>query len=110
MEAQRLGLEAYASDLNPVPVLINKAMIEISPKFAGRPLVNPDWQRKSKGEQALMQWKGAKAWLKMCATTVLGCALRRRSGSGTFTPRSRSPLSWPANGLTSSRLSARNSP
>ena len=35
LEAQRLGLEAYASDLNPVAVLINKAMIEIPPKFAG---------------------------------------------------------------------------
>ena len=33
LEAQRLGLEAYASDLNPVAVLINKAMIEIPPKF-----------------------------------------------------------------------------
>ncbi|MBU1208886.1 MAG: DUF1156 domain-containing protein [Proteobacteria bacterium] len=41
LEAQRLGLEAYASDLNPVAVLINKAMIEIPPKFAGRPPVNP---------------------------------------------------------------------
>ena len=37
LEAQRLGLEAYASDLNPVAVLINKAMIEIPPKFAGSP-------------------------------------------------------------------------
>lgn len=41
LEAQRLGLEAYASDLNPVAVLINKAMIEIPPKFAGMPPVNP---------------------------------------------------------------------
>ena len=41
LEAQRLGLEAYASDLNPVAVLINKAMIEIPPKFAGRPPVHP---------------------------------------------------------------------
>lgn len=39
LEAQRLGLDAYATDLNPVPVLINKAMIEIPPKFAGRPPV-----------------------------------------------------------------------
>jgi hypothetical protein len=36
------GLESYASDLNPVAVLINKAMIEIPPKFAGRPPVNPE--------------------------------------------------------------------
>src|SRR5262245_18522180 len=42
LEAQLLGLEAYASYLNPVAVLINKAMIEIPPKFAGRPPVNPE--------------------------------------------------------------------
>jgi len=42
LEAQRLGLEAHASDLNPVAVLINKALIEIPPKFAGRPPVHPD--------------------------------------------------------------------
>jgi putative DNA methylase len=42
LEAQRLGLEAHASDLNPVAVLINKALIEIPPKFAGQPPVNPE--------------------------------------------------------------------
>ena len=47
LEAQRLGLESYASDLNPVAVLINKAMIEIPPKFAGKPPVNPDAQARS---------------------------------------------------------------
>lgn len=41
LEAQRLGLESHASDLNPVAVLINKAMIEIPPKFAGRKPVGP---------------------------------------------------------------------
>ena len=41
LEAQRLGLEAHASDLNPVAVMINKAMIEIPPRFAGMPPVNP---------------------------------------------------------------------
>lgn len=41
LEAQRLGLESYASDLNPVAVLINKAMIEIPPKFANRAPVGP---------------------------------------------------------------------
>src|SRR3972149_2345660 len=46
LEAQRLGLESYASDLNPVAVLINKAMIEIPPKFAGRPPVNPEARKK----------------------------------------------------------------
>ncbi len=44
LEAQRLGLRAHASDLNPVPVLINKALIEIPPKFAGLPPVFPGAQ------------------------------------------------------------------
>jgi putative DNA methylase len=57
LEAQRLGLEAYASDLNPVAVLINKAMIEIPPKFAGRPPVNPE----ARSNKALFerQWLGS---------------------------------------------------
>jgi putative DNA methylase len=59
LEAQRLGLEAYASDLNPVAVLINKAMIEIPPKFAGKPPVNPGWQQRSKEEKAANTWRGA---------------------------------------------------
>lgn len=42
LEAQRLGLEAHASDLNPVAVLINKAMIEIPPRFANQAPVNPE--------------------------------------------------------------------
>ncbi len=57
LEAQRLGLESYASDLNPVAVLINKAMIEIPPKFAGHPPVNP----KSREDTQLFikTWQGA---------------------------------------------------
>jgi len=46
LEAQRLGLEAHASDLNPVAVLITKALIEIPPKFAGKPPVNPEARKK----------------------------------------------------------------
>jgi putative DNA methylase len=56
LEAQRLGLEAFASDLNPVAVVICKAMIEIPPKFAGKPPVNPE-SRKKIGSQT--GWKGA---------------------------------------------------
>ncbi|MFZ1466588.1 MAG: DNA adenine methylase, partial [Anaerolineae bacterium] len=52
LEAQRLGLEAYASDLNPVAVLINKAMIEIPPKFAGRPPVHPGSRREEVGNRS----------------------------------------------------------
>ena len=54
LEGQRLGLEVYASDLNPVAVMINKAMIEIPPKFAGQPPVNPESRRQLGGD-----WKGA---------------------------------------------------
>jgi putative DNA methylase len=57
LEAQRLGLESYASDLNPVAALINKAMIEIPPKFTGRAPVNPA----SRGQKLLVarEWRGA---------------------------------------------------
>ncbi len=61
LEAQRLGLRAHASDLNPVAVLINKALIEIPPKFAGLPPVNPEWRGKSSAEKTLDSvWQGAK--------------------------------------------------
>lgn len=57
LEAQRLGLVSYASDLNPVAVLICKAMIEIPPKFAARPAVNP----KSRTDERLVaqSWRGS---------------------------------------------------
>ncbi|HOQ48176.1 MAG TPA: DUF1156 domain-containing protein, partial [Bryobacteraceae bacterium] len=59
LEAQRLGLVAHASDLNPVAVMINKAMIEIPPRFAGKPPVNPEYQKKSPQEKAAQVWRGA---------------------------------------------------
>jgi putative DNA methylase len=55
LEAQRLGLRAYGSDLNPVAVLISKALVEIPPKFAGLPPVNPDARQKLKG---VANWSG----------------------------------------------------
>ena len=55
LEAQRLGLEAHATDLNPVAVLINKALIEIPPKFAGRSPVNSDARQSLIGSD----WQGA---------------------------------------------------
>jgi putative DNA methylase len=56
LEAQRLGLEAHASDLNPVAVMINKALIEIPPRFANMPPVNP---HDRKGTAGTGGWKGA---------------------------------------------------
>ncbi|MBO4317803.1 MAG: DUF1156 domain-containing protein, partial [Mailhella sp.] len=56
LEAQRLGMTAWASDLNPVAVTINKAMIEIPPKFAGQVPVGPVPQGESK---PMKSWSGA---------------------------------------------------
>ncbi len=56
LEAQRLGLESRASDLNPVAVLINKAMIEVPPRFTGKPPINPDSR---KGQAHTGSWQGA---------------------------------------------------
>jgi putative DNA methylase len=57
LEAQRLGLKSFGSDLNPVAVLINKTLIEIPPKFVGKPAVNPQAQ----AEKRLVgkNWRGA---------------------------------------------------
>ena len=85
LEAQRLGLEAYASDLNPVAVTINKAMIEIPPKFAGRAPVGPvppATNQKSATHDAFEDWSGAKglaedvrrygAWMREQAQHQIG--------------------------------------
>ncbi|MGQ9873353.1 DUF1156 domain-containing protein, partial [Leptodesmis sp.] len=55
LEAQRLGLEAHASDLNPVAVLINKALIEIPPRFKDQAPVNPD----DRAKKNMSSWRGA---------------------------------------------------
>jgi putative DNA methylase len=80
LEAQRLGLEAFASDLNPVAVLINKAMIEIPPKFAGRPPVHPEALQDPENYGRV--WKGAQglaedvrrygAWMRAEAEKRIG--------------------------------------
>ena len=58
LEARRLGLESVACDLNPVAVLINKAMIEIPPRFAGKRPVNADAQGNS--ELIQREWTNCK--------------------------------------------------
>ncbi|WP_433315601.1 DUF1156 domain-containing protein [Micromonospora sp. CA-269861] len=77
LEAQRLGLEADASDLNPVAVLINKALIQIPARFAGRSPVFPglaksrmgEWQRAS-GLAEDVYYYGA--WLRSRAEERIG--------------------------------------
>lgn len=77
LEAQRLGLESHASDLNPVAVLINKALIELPPRFVGKPPVFP-----GAAEQEIRVWAGAEGlaadvrnygqWIRERATERLG--------------------------------------
>lgn len=87
LEAQRLGLESHASDLNPVAVTINKAMIEIPPRFAGQKPVGPEpaagtGSRKKATKDAFEDWSGARglaedvrrygAWMREQAQQRIG--------------------------------------
>jgi putative DNA methylase len=81
LEAQRLGLESYASDLNPVAVTINKVMIEIPPKFAGCKPVGPQLVG-DKQARLSDDWSGARglaedvrrygAWMRAEAEKRIG--------------------------------------
>jgi putative DNA methylase len=70
LEAQRLGLKAVGSDLNPVAVLIGKALVEFPPKFAGRKPVNPKVNE-------LHQWKGAQGLAE--DVRYYGCWMREQA-------------------------------
>lgn len=79
LEAQRLGLEAHAHDLNPVAVMINKAMIEIPPKFAGQSPVNPEARAQFDGDGGWSDAKGLAEdvryygdWIKQQAFKKIG--------------------------------------
>lgn len=86
LEAQRLGLESYASDLNPVAVTINKAMIEIPPRFAGRapvgPAIEAERGTKKATRNVFEDWSGARglaedvrrygAWMREQAQQRIG--------------------------------------
>lgn len=81
LEAQRLGLESFASDLNPVAVTINKAMIEIPPRFSGRAPVGPQLAGDKQGKLS-EDWSGARglaedvrrygAWMRAEAEKKIG--------------------------------------
>ena len=81
LEAQRLGLDSYASDLNPVAVTINKSMIEIPPRFAGRTPVGPRLPNDRQDDHA-QDWGGARglaedmrrygAWIRAEAERRIG--------------------------------------
>lgn len=82
LEALRLGLESYASDLNPVAVTINRAMIEIPPKFSGQHPVGPISENETKQTKLIEEWRGTKglaedvrrygAWMRAEAEKRIG--------------------------------------
>ena len=77
LEAQRLGLKALGGDLNPVAVLISKAMVEIPPRFAGRSPVHPREDGKHPG---LESWSGAQGLaedIRYYGEKVRDCAFER---------------------------------
>ncbi len=94
LEAQRLGLEAHGSDLNPVAVMITKALIELPPKFANDPPVNPE----SRETADLSSWRGAQglaedvrfygAWMRKKAKERIGHLYPtvKDPGDGSFQP------------------------
>ena len=97
LEAQRLGLQAVGSDLNPVAALITKALIELPPQFANQPPVNPDarpygldhWQRQTTRNK----FPGAAlpAWPTTYATTDAKCGKWPSNKSDSFTPEPSCP-------------------
>lgn len=79
LEAQRLGLEAHGSDLNPVAVLITKTLIEIPPKFANRAPINPESRKKALKDSAYPGARGLAAdvryygeWMRKKAQEQIG--------------------------------------
>ena len=80
LEAQRLGLEAFASDLNPVAVLINKAIVGIPPMFADLPPVHPKARSGVGGSGSWLGPAGLVADVRQYGTWMLEEA-RRRLGS-----------------------------
>ncbi len=100
LEAQRLGLEAHAHDLNPVAVMINKAMIEIPPKFAGQPPVNPeaqknkltedDWLSKKRNDEIFVEptaENGKIHYFVRCGKDVVDGTVARSGGVVSFVIR-----------------------
>jgi putative DNA methylase len=77
LEANRLGFEAQAADLNPVAVLLNKCNLELAPRWADRPPVNPDDRQKIGGSGGWRGTHGLAADLRHYAQRVCQAAQSR---------------------------------
>src|SRR5207244_12652619 len=101
LEAQRLGLKCCGSDLNPIAVLITKALVEIPPKFIGRPPVNP----KAKSTEHLVStWRGVRGlaedityyaeWVRSSAEMRIGHLFPPMQVLGKSENRSATVVTW----------------
>ncbi|GAA4368803.1 DUF1156 domain-containing protein [Hymenobacter saemangeumensis] len=91
LEAQRLGLEARASDLNPVAVLINKSMIEIPPRFAGRNPVGPVPVGQRQMSTSARSWPGASGLAEDIQRYGLWMREEAQRRIGNYYPKARLP-------------------
>lgn len=71
LEAARLGFEAYAGDLNPVAVLLNKCSLELVPRWANRPPVNPEDRKKIGGTDPRLGATGLAADVRYYGRVIL---------------------------------------
>jgi len=88
LEANRLGFEAHAGDLNPVAVLLNKCNLELAPRWAGRPPVNPEDRRRIGGTEAWRGTHGLAADVRYCGQLIRD---RAREKIGHLYPKVRLP-------------------
>ena len=109
LEAQRLGLESLASDLNPVAVMINKAMIEIPPRFAGQKPVGP-LAPGTKQPDMMVKWSGARGlaedvrryghWMREAASKRIGHLYPKVRVTGEMAAERPDLKSWAGRELT----------
>ena len=77
LEANRLGFEALAGDLNPVAVLLNKCNLEIAPRWCDTPPINPEDRAKIGGDLAWTRLRGLAADIRYYGSQVRAAASKR---------------------------------
>jgi putative DNA methylase len=97
LEANRLGFESHAGDLNPVAVLLNKCNLELAPRWAGRPPVNPEDRERIGGTDGLVGTHGLAADVRYYGRLIED---RARVNVGHLYPKVRLPKKYGGAGVT----------
>jgi putative DNA methylase len=84
LEANRLGFDVRAGDLNPIPVLLNKCNLELAPRWAGRSPINPEESEKIKGATRTLGTYGLAADIRYYGKIIEG---RARQSIGHLYPK-----------------------